>query len=175
MDASNMLKPMLARGELHTVGATTLDEYRKYIEKDAALERRFQTVLVGEPTVEDTISILRGLRERYEIHHGVTFKDAALVAAAVLSNRYITDRFLPDKAIDLMDEAASRLRMEVDSKPEAIDELDRRIVQLKIEREALKKESDPASRDRLEKLVKELEELEQRSAELTAQWRAEKD
>ncbi len=175
MDASNMLKPALARGELHCVGATTLDEYRKNIEKDAALARRFQPVFVDEPSVEDTISILRGIKEKYELHHGVRITDAAIVAAATLSNRYIADRFLPDKAIDLMDEAASRLRMEVDSKPEAIDELDRRIVQLKIEREALKKEDDPASRDRLEKLVKELEELEQRSAELTAQWRAEKE
>jgi ATP-dependent Clp protease ATP-binding subunit ClpB len=175
MDASNMLKPALARGELHCIGATTLDEYRKNIEKDAALARRFQPVFVDEPSVEDTISILRGIKEKYELHHGVRITDGAIVAAATLSNRYITDRFLPDKAIDLMDEAASRLRMEVDSKPEAIDELDRRIVQLKIEREALKKESDPASRDRLERLVKELEELEQRSAELTAQWRAEKD
>jgi len=175
MDASNMLKPALARGELHCIGATTLDEYRKHIEKDAALARRFQPVFVDEPSVEDTISILRGIKEKYELHHGVRITDSALVAAATLSNRYITDRFLPDKAIDLMDEAASRLRMEVDSKPEAIDELDRRIVQLKIEREALKKESDPASRDRLERLVKELEDLEQRSAELTAQWRAEKD
>ncbi|HEY1300010.1 MAG TPA: ATP-dependent chaperone ClpB [Stellaceae bacterium] len=175
MDASNMLKPALARGELHCVGATTLDEYRKNIEKDAALARRFQPVFVDEPSVEDTISILRGIKEKYELHHGVRITDAAIVAAATLSNRYITDRFLPDKAIDLMDEAASRLRMEVDSKPEAIDELDRRIVQLKIEREALKKENDPGSRDRLEKLVKELEELEERSAELTAQWRAEKD
>jgi ATP-dependent Clp protease ATP-binding subunit ClpB len=175
MDASNMLKPALARGELHCVGATTLDEYRKNIEKDAALARRFQPVFVDEPSVEDTISILRGIKEKYELHHGVRITDAAIVAAATLSNRYITDRFLPDKAIDLMDEASSRLRMEVDSKPEAIDELDRRIVQLKIEREALKKEDDPASRDRLQKLIKELEELEQRSAELTAQWRAEKD
>src|SRR5271169_3122017 len=175
MDASNLLKPALARGELHCVGATTLNEYRKHVEKDAALARRFQPVFVNEPSVEDTISILRGIKEKYELHHGVRITDAAIVAAATLSNRYITDRFLPDKAIDLMDEAASRLRMEVDSKPEAIDELDRRIIQLKIEREALKKESDPASRDRLERLVKELEELEQRSAELTAQWRAEKD
>ena len=175
MDASNMLKPALARGELHCVGATTLDEYRKNIEKDAALARRFQPVFVSEPSVADTISILRGIKEKYELHHGVRITDAAIVAAATLSNRYITDRFLPDKAIDLMDEAASRLRMEVDSKPEAIDELDRRIVQLKIEREALKKESDPASRDRLERLVKELEDLEQRSAELTSQWRAEKE
>jgi ATP-dependent Clp protease ATP-binding subunit ClpB len=175
MDASNMLKPALARGELHCIGATTLDEYRKHVEKDAALARRFQPVFVDEPSVEDTISILRGIKEKYELHHGVRITDSAIVAAATLSNRYITDRFLPDKAIDLMDEAASRLRMEVDSKPEAIDELDRRIIQLKIEREALKKESDPASRDRLERLVKELEELEERSTELTAQWRAEKD
>jgi ATP-dependent Clp protease ATP-binding subunit ClpB len=175
MDASNMLKPALARGELHCVGATTLDEYRKNIEKDAALARRFQPVFVDQPSVEETISILRGIKEKYELHHGVRVTDAAIVAAATLSNRYISDRFLPDKAIDLMDEAAARLRMEVDSKPEAIDELDRRIVQLKIEREALKKENDPASRDRLERLVKELEELEQRSSELTAQWRAEKD
>jgi ATP-dependent Clp protease ATP-binding subunit ClpB len=175
MDASNMLKPALARGELHCVGATTLDEYRKNIEKDAALARRFQPVFVDQPSVEETVSILRGIKEKYELHHGVRVTDAAIVAAATLSNRYITDRFLPDKAIDLMDEAAARLRMEVDSKPEAIDELDRRIVQLKIEREALKKENDPPSRDRLERLVKELEELEQRSSELTAQWRAEKD
>jgi len=175
MDASNMLKPALARGELHCVGATTLDEYRKNIEKDAALARRFQPVFVSEPSVEDTISILRGIKEKYELHHGVRITDAAIVAAATLSNRYITDRFLPDKAIDLMDEAASRLRMEVDSKPEAIDELDRRIVQLKIEREALKKENDRASRDRLDRLVEELEDLEQHSAELTAQWRAEKE
>jgi ATP-dependent Clp protease ATP-binding subunit ClpB len=174
MDASNMLKPALARGELHCVGATTLDEYRKHIEKDAALARRFQPVFVTEPSVEDTISILRGIKEKYELHHGVRITDAAIVAAATLSNRYITDRFLPDKAIDLMDEAAARLRMEVDSKPEEIDELDRRIIQLKIEREALKKETDAASKDRLTKLVKELEELEQESAELTAQWQAEK-
>lgn len=175
MDASNMLKPALSRGELHMVGATTLDEYRKHIEKDAALARRFQPVFVGEPTVEDTISILRGLKEKYEVHHGVRITDGAIVAAATLSNRYITDRFLPDKAIDLMDEAASRLRMQVDSKPEAIDELDRRIVQLKIEREALKKEPDKASRDRLDKLETELKDLESRSASLTAQWQAEKD
>jgi ATP-dependent Clp protease ATP-binding subunit ClpB len=174
MDASNMLKPALARGELHCVGATTLDEYRKHIEKDAALARRFQPVFVSEPTVEDTISILRGIKEKYELHHGVRIADAAIVAAATLSNRYITDRFLPDKAIDLMDEAASRLRMEVDSKPEEIDELDRRIMQLKIEREALKKENDPASRERLEKLVKELSELEEESDQLTAEWQAEK-
>jgi ATP-dependent Clp protease ATP-binding subunit ClpB len=175
MDASNMLKPALARGELHCVGATTLDEYRKHIEKDAALARRFQPVFVSEPTVEDTISILRGIKEKYEVHHGVRITDGAIVAAATLSNRYITDRFLPDKAIDLMDEAAARLRMEAESKPEEIDELDRRIVQLKIEREALKKETDPASKERLEKLVEELADLEQQSAELTAQWRAEKD
>src|ERR1700761_9289037 len=174
MDASNMLKPALARGELHCVGATTLDEYRKNIEKDAALERRFQPIYVGEPSVEDTISILRGIKEKYEIHHGVRITDGAIVAAATLSNRYITNRFLPDKAIDLMDEAASRLRMTVDSKPEEIDELDRRVMQLKIEREALKKENDAASKDRLQKLVKELEELEQESAELTAEWEAEK-
>ena len=175
MDASNMLKPALARGELHCVGATTLDEYRKHIEKDAALARRFQTVLVAEPTVEDTISILRGLKEKYELHHGVRITDTALVSAATLSNRYITDRFLPDKAIDLVDEAASRLRMEVDSKPEEIDELDRRIIQLKIEREALKKENDRGSKDRLEKLEVELGDLESKSEELTAAWQSEKD
>jgi ATP-dependent Clp protease ATP-binding subunit ClpB len=175
MDASNMLKPMLARGELHTVGATTLDEYRKHIEKDAALERRFQTVLVGEPTVEDTISILRGLRERYEIHHGVKFKDAALVAAAVLSNRYISDRFLPDKAIDLMDEAASKLRMEIDSMPAELDELERRIMQLEIEREALRKEKDKASKERLSRLEKELADLKEERATLAAHWQQEKD
>jgi ATP-dependent Clp protease ATP-binding subunit ClpB len=175
MDASNMLKPALARGELHCVGATTLDEYRKYIEKDAALARRFQAVFVNEPTVQDTISILRGLKEKYEMHHGVRITDSAIVAAATLSNRYITDRFLPDKAIDLIDEAAARLRMEVDSKPEEIDELDRRIIQLKIEREALKKEHDAGSRDRLEKLETELAELEKESAELTDRWRAEKE
>ncbi|MFN7917052.1 MAG: ATP-dependent chaperone ClpB [Vicinamibacterales bacterium] len=175
MDASNMLKPMLARGELHTVGATTLDEYRKYIEKDAALERRFQTVLVGEPTVEDTISILRGLRERYEIHHKVTFKDSALVAAAVLSNRYIADRFLPDKAIDLVDEAASKLRMEIDSMPVEVDEVERRITQLEIERENLRKETDRASIDRLTRLDKELADLKEERARLTAQWQLEKD
>src|SRR3982750_4671668 len=175
MDASNLLKPALARGELHCVGATTLDEYRKYIEKDAALERRFQPVFVGEPTVEDTISILRGLKEKYELHHGVRITDAAIVAAATLSNRYITDRFLPDKAIDLMDEAASRIRMEVESKPEEIENLDRRIIQLKIEREALKKEQDKASKDRLERLEDELANLEQQSAELTSRWQAEKE
>ena len=175
MDASNMLKPMLARGELHTVGATTLDEYRKYIEKDAALERRFQTVMVSEPTVEDTISILRGLRERYEIHHGVKFKDAALVAAAVLSNRYIPDRFLPDKAIDLVDEAASKLRMEIDSMPAELDELERRIMQLEIEREALRKERDKASKERLGKLEKELADLKEDRGTLASHWQQEKD
>ncbi|HCC25259.1 MAG TPA: ATP-dependent chaperone ClpB, partial [Holosporales bacterium] len=175
MDASNMLKPALARGELHCVGATTLDEYRKHIEKDAALARRFQPVFISEPTVEDTISILRGLKEKYEVHHGIRITDGAIVAAATLSNRYITDRFLPDKAIDLMDEAASRLRMEVDSKPEDIDELDRRIIQLKIEREALKKEKDQPSKDRLEKLEKELADLESQSSVRTAAWQAEKD
>jgi ATP-dependent Clp protease ATP-binding subunit ClpB len=175
MDASNMLKPALARGELHCVGATTLDEYRKYIEKDAALARRFQSVFVNEPTVPDTISILRGLKEKYEMHHGVRITDSAIVAAATMSNRYITDRFLPDKAIDLIDEAAARLRMEVDSKPEEIDELDRRIIQLKIEREALKKEHDQASRDRLDKLESELSALEKESADLTDRWRAEKE
>src|SRR5467141_807175 len=174
MDASNMLKPALARGELHCVGATTLDEYRKNIEKDAALERRFQPIYVGEPSVEDTISILRGIKEKYELHHGVRITDGAIVAAATLANRYISDRFLPDKAIDLMDEASARLRMTIDSKPEELDELDRRIVQLKIEREALKKETDPGSRDRLQKLEQELSQLEQQSAELTAQWQAEK-
>ncbi len=175
MDASNLLKPALARGELHCVGATTLDEYRKHVEKDPALQRRFQPVFVGEPTVEDTISILRGLKEKYELHHGVRITDGALVAAATLSNRYITDRFLPDKAIDLMDEAASRLRMEVESKPEEIENLDRRIVQLKIEREALKKETDRASKDRLAALEDELANLEEQSGELTARWQAEKD
>ncbi|MGF1639487.1 MAG: ATP-dependent chaperone ClpB [Rhodospirillales bacterium] len=175
MDASNLLKPALARGELHCIGATTLNEYRKHVEKDAALARRFQPVFVSQPTVEDTVSILRGLKEKYELHHGVRITDGAIVAAATLSNRYISDRFLPDKAIDLMDEAASRLRMEIDSKPEEVDELDRRIIQLKIEREALKKEDDKASRDRLDKLEKELADLEARSAELTAQWQAEKE
>jgi ATP-dependent Clp protease ATP-binding subunit ClpB len=175
MDAGNLLKPALARGELHCIGATTLDEYRKYVEKDAALQRRFQPVFVGEPTVEDTISILRGLKEKYELHHGVRITDAAIVSAATLSNRYITDRFLPDKAIDLMDEAASRIRMEVESKPEEIETLDRRIIQLKIEREALKKETDAASRDRLANLEAELTQLEAQSAELTARWQAEKD
>ncbi|MCO6362410.1 ATP-dependent chaperone ClpB [Paracoccus marcusii] len=175
MDAANLIKPALARGELHCVGATTLDEYRKYIEKDAALARRFQPVLVEEPTVEDTISILRGIKEKYELHHGVRISDAALVAAATLSHRYITDRFLPDKAIDLMDEAASRLRMEVDSKPEELDQLDRQILQLQIEAEALKKEDDAASKDRLERLEKDLSGLQERSAEMTARWQAERD
>ncbi|MEL6060672.1 MULTISPECIES: ATP-dependent chaperone ClpB [unclassified Methylobacterium] len=175
MDASNLLKPALARGELHCVGATTLDEYRKHVEKDAALARRFQPVFVSEPTVEDTVSILRGLKEKYEQHHGVRIQDSALVAAATLSNRYITDRFLPDKAIDLVDEAGSRLRMQVDSKPEELDNIDREIVRLKIEAEALKKESDSASRDRLVRLEKELGDLEERSAAITARWKAEKD
>ena len=175
MDASNLIKPELARGTLHCIGATTLDEYRKHIEKDAALARRFQPVFVGEPSVEDTISILRGIKEKYELHHGVRITDGALVAAATLSNRYITDRFLPDKAIDLVDEAASRLRMQVDSKPEELDELDRRVIQLKIEREALRKENDPASRDRLARLEKELAELEDESNALTAAWQAEKE
>ncbi len=175
MDAGNLLKPALARGELHCIGATTLDEYRKYVEKDPALQRRFQPVFVGEPTVEDTISILRGLKEKYELHHGVRITDAAIVSAATLSNRYITDRFLPDKAIDLMDEAASRIRMEVESKPEEIETLDRRIMQLQIEREALKKESDQASKDRLAALEADLANLEQQSAGLTQRWQAEKD
>ncbi|MDD3370519.1 MAG: Clp protease N-terminal domain-containing protein, partial [Alphaproteobacteria bacterium] len=175
MDASNMLKPALARGELHCVGATTLDEYRQNIEKDAALARRFQPIFVSQPTVADTISILRGLKEKYEMHHGVRITDGAIVAAATLSNRYITDRFLPDKAIDLIDEAAARLRMEVDSKPEEIDEIDRKVIQLKIEREALKKESDSASKDRLSKLEKELAELEKQSADMTSRWRSEKE
>ncbi len=175
MDASNLLKPALARGELHCVGATTLDEYRKHVEKDAALARRFQPVMVTEPTVEDTISILRGIKEKYELHHGVRISDSALVAAATLSHRYITDRFLPDKAIDLMDEAASRLRMEVDSKPEELDALDRDILQKQIEVEALRKEEDQASRDRLAKLEKDLADLQQHSAEMTAKWQAERD
>jgi ATP-dependent Clp protease ATP-binding subunit ClpB len=175
MDASNMLKPALARGELHCIGATTLDEYRKNIEKDAALARRFQPVFVDEPSVEETISILRGLKEKYELHHGVRITDSAIVAAATLSARYITDRHLPDKAIDLIDEAGSRLRMEIDSKPEEIDELDRRIIQLKIEREALKKETDPASKERYKKVEEEIADLARRSAELTARWRAEKE
>jgi len=175
MDASNMIKPALARGELHCIGATTLDEYRKYVEKDAALQRRFQPVFVGEPTVEDTISILRGLKEKYELHHGVRITDGAIVAAATLSHRYITDRFLPDKAIDLMDEAASRLRMEVESKPEAIEALDRRIIQLKIETMALEKESDAASRERLSSLRADLANLEEQSAALTTRWQGEKE
>jgi ATP-dependent Clp protease ATP-binding subunit ClpB len=175
MDASNLLKPELARGALHCIGATTLDEYRKHIEKDAALARRFQAVFVGEPSVEDTISILRGIKDKYELHHGVRINDGAIVAAATLSNRYITDRFLPDKAIDLIDEAASRLRMVVDSKPEVLDELDRRLMQLKIEREALKRESDSASQERLGKLETEIAELAERSDAMTASWKAEKD
>ncbi|GLQ11762.1 chaperone protein ClpB [Devosia yakushimensis] len=175
MDASNLLKPALARGELHCVGATTLDEYRKYIEKDAALARRFQPVFVDEPTVEDTISILRGLKEKYELHHGIRISDSALVSSATLSNRYITDRFLPDKAIDLMDEAAARLRMAVDSKPEALDELDRRIMQLKIEREALRKEDDEGSKTRLDRLENELASLEEQAQTLSAKWLAEKE
>ncbi|MCG8559271.1 MAG: ATP-dependent chaperone ClpB [Hyphomicrobiales bacterium] len=175
MDASNLLKPALARGELHCIGATTLDEFRKHVEKDAALARRFQPVFISEPSVEDSVSILRGLKEKYELHHGVRITDNALVAAATLSNRYITDRFLPDKAIDLVDEAASRLRMQVDSKPEELDELDRRIIQLKIEREALKKEDDAASKDRLEKLEKELADLEESAAALTRRWQEEKE
>ncbi|MBA97612.1 MAG: ATP-dependent chaperone ClpB [Sulfitobacter sp.] len=175
MDAANLIKPALARGELHCVGATTLDEYRKYVEKDAALARRFQPVMVNEPTVEDTISILRGIKEKYELHHGVRISDSALVAAATLSHRYITDRFLPDKAIDLMDEAASRLRMQVDSKPEELDALDRQIMQLQIEAEALKKEDDAASKDRLEKLEKELGDLLEKADAMTAQWQGERD
>src|SRR6202522_2220828 len=175
MDASNLLKPALARGELHCVGATTLDEYRKHVEKDAALARRFQPVFVSQPTVEDTISILRGLKDRYEAHHGVRITDPAIIAAPTLSDRYIADRFLPDKAIDLIDEAAARQRMQVDSKPEELDEVDRRIMQLKIEQEALKKETDAAPKDRLKKLAAELAELQERSDSLTRRWRAEKD
>jgi ATP-dependent Clp protease ATP-binding subunit ClpB len=174
MDASNMLKPALARGELRCVGATTLNEYRKYIEKDPALERRFQPVMVGEPSVEDTVSILRGLKERYEVHHGVKIKDSALVSAAILSHRYIADRFLPDKAIDLIDEAASRLRMEIDSMPTELDEAERRIRQLEVEREAVKKEKDSASRDRLAKIEKEIADLSEKRSGLTAQWKSEK-
>lgn len=174
MDAGNMLKPALARGELHCVGATTLDEYRKYIEKDAALERRFQKVLVEEPSVEDTIAILRGLKERYEVHHGVDITDPAIVSAAVLSHRYVTDRQLPDKAIDLIDEAASRIRMEIDSKPEVMDGLERRLIQLKIEREALTKEDDRASKDRLLKLQEEIDVLEQEYQALDELWVSEK-
>jgi ATP-dependent Clp protease ATP-binding subunit ClpB len=175
MDASNLLKPALARGELHCVGATTLDEYKKHVEKDAALARRFQPVYVDEPSVEDTISILRGLKDRYEQHHGVRITDAALVAAATLSNRYITDRFLPDKAIDLIDEAAARLKMQVDSKPEELDSIDREIVRRKIEQEALRKESDPGSKERLKRLEQELATLEKQSADLTGRWKAEKE
>ena len=175
MDASNLLKPALARGELHAVGATTLDEYRKHVEKDAALARRFQPVFIEEPSVEDTVSILRGIKEKYEVHHGVRISDSAIVAAATLSHRYITDRFLPDKAIDLIDEAGSRVRMAVDSKPESLDEIDRRLVQLKIEREALKKETDKASQDRLEKLEAEIAGLDAESGDLTARWKAEKE
>ncbi|MEI2730139.1 MAG: Clp protease N-terminal domain-containing protein [Candidatus Nanopelagicales bacterium] len=175
MDASNMLKPLLARGELHAIGATTLDEYRKHIEKDAALERRFQPVFVEEPSVEDTISILRGLKERYEVHHGVRVTDAAVIAAATLSHRYISDRFLPDKAIDLIDEAASRLRMQIDSKPAELDEVDRQIMQLEIERQALKKEKDKASQERLGKLEEELANAKERSTQVAARWQGEKD
>ena len=175
MDASNLLKPALARGELHCIGATTLDEYRKHVEKDAALARRFQPVFVSEPTVEDAVSILRGLKEKYELHHGVRITDSAIVAAATLSNRYITDRFLPDKAIDLIDEAAARLKMQIDSKPEELDNIDREIVRLKIEQEALKKETDSASKDRLQRLEKELAELEERGDALTAKWQSERD
>jgi ATP-dependent Clp protease ATP-binding subunit ClpB len=175
MDAANLIKPALARGELHCIGATTLDEYRKYVEKDAALARRFQPIIVEEPTVEDTVSILRGIKEKYELHHGVRISDSALVAAATLSHRYITDRFLPDKAIALVDEAASRLRMEVDSKPEELDQLDRQIMQLQIEALALEKEDDAASVDRLEKLQKELADLQDRASEMTAKWQAERD
>ena len=175
MDASNLLKPALARGELHCVGATTLDEYRKHVEKDAALARRFQPVFISEPTVEDTVSILRGLKEKYELHHGVRITDSALVSAATLSNRYISDRFLPDKAIDLVDEAASRLKMEIDSKPEELDAVDRELIQLKIEREALKKESDEASKDRLGRIEKQIADLEDQSQALTQRWMSEKD
>ncbi|MEN7974142.1 MAG: AAA family ATPase, partial [Verrucomicrobiota bacterium] len=175
MDAGNMLKPMLARGELHLIGATTLDEYRKHVEKDPALERRFQPVLIAEPSVEDTISILRGLKERYEIHHGVRITDAATISAAVLSHRYIADRFLPDKAIDLIDEAGARLRTEIDSKPLALDDVDRQIMQLEIERQALKKETDKASKERLQKIDQEIADLGERSRELHARWTMEKE
>ena len=175
MDASNLLKPALARGELHCIGATTLDEYKKHVEKDAALARRFQPVYVSEPSVEDTVSILRGLKDKYEQHHGVRIADSAIVSAATLSHRYITDRFLPDKAIDLIDEAAARLKMQVDSKPEELDSIDREVVRLKIEQEALKKESDPGSKDRLKRLEAELKDLEKRSADLTSRWKAEKE
>ena len=174
MDAGNMLKPALARGELHCVGATTLDEYRKYIEKDAALERRFQKVMVDEPTVEATIAILRGLQEKYELHHGVEITDPAIVAAAELSHRYITDRFLPDKAIDLIDEAASRIKMEIDSKPEVMDKLDRRLIQLKIEREAVRREKDEASHKRFELIEEEISKIEKEYADLEEIWKAEK-
>src|SRR5512136_1169560 len=174
MDASNLLKPALARGELHCVGATTLDEYKKHVEKDAALARRFQPVYVSEPTIEDTISILRGLKDKYEQHHGVEITDPAIVAAATLSHRYITDRFLPDKAIDLIDEAAARIKMEIDSKPEALDRIDRRLIQLRIEREAVRKEKDEASRKRLELIEKEIQRLEKESADLEEEWKAEK-
>jgi ATP-dependent Clp protease ATP-binding subunit ClpB len=175
MDASNMLKPMLARGELHAIGATTIDEYRQYIEKDAALERRFQPILIDEPSVEETISILRGLKEKYEVHHGVRIQDSAVIAAATLSDRYISDRFLPDKAIDLIDEAASHLRMEIDSKPAELDEIDRKIMQLEIEREALKKEKDEASKERLERIEKDLAELQEESNRMRAHWQLERD
>ena len=175
IDASNMLKPALARGELRAIGATTLNEYRKYIEKDAALERRFQIVLVGEPSVEDTISILRGLKEKYEVHHGVRIKDSAIVAAATLSHRYITDRFLPDKAIDLIDEAASSLRIQIDSMPTEIDQLDRKAMQLEIERQALKKETDANSRERLAAVERELAEIRESSNGLKARWKQEKE
>jgi ATP-dependent Clp protease ATP-binding subunit ClpB len=175
MDASNLLKPALSRGELHCIGATTLDEYQKYVEKDPALQRRFQPVFIAEPTVEDTISILRGIKDKYELHHGVRITDGAIVAAAKLSDRYIQNRFLPDKAIDLMDEAASRIRMEVESKPEEIEVLDRRIIQLKIEEQALQKEADQNSKDRLVALREELANLEQQSAELTTRWQNERD
>jgi len=174
MDAGNILKPMLARGELHMIGATTLEEYRKYVEKDAALERRFQPVYIDEPSVEDTISILRGLKPKYEVHHGVRITDAAVIAAATLSHRYISDRKLPDKAIDLIDEAAAHLRTEIDSKPQALDEIDRQIMQLEIERQALQKEKDQASLERLEKLEKELADLREKSQALTARWQTEK-
>jgi ATP-dependent Clp protease ATP-binding subunit ClpB len=175
MDASNLLKPALARGELHCIGATTLDEYKKHVEKDAALARRFQPVYVNEPSVEDTISILRGLKDRYEQHHGVRITDSAIVSAAQLSHRYISDRFLPDKAIDLIDEAAARLKMQVDSKPEELDLIDREIVRLRIEQEALKKESDAGSRDRLGRLESELKSLEKQSADITSRWKSEKE
>ncbi|MEJ2266797.1 MAG: AAA family ATPase [Anaerolineales bacterium] len=175
MDAGNMLKPMLARGELHMIGATTVDEYRKYVEKDPALERRFQPVMVEEPSVEETISILRGLKDRYEVHHGVRITDPAVIAAATLSNRYITGRHLPDKAIDLIDESAARLRTEIDSKPQALDEVDRQIMQLEIERQALQKEKDKASKERLERIERELADLRERSNQLKARWQTEKE